>query len=88
MIWDFSKAGLVDALKEFFVSLIKTMLVAGGAYVAVRLDNLHPDLKSQVGMLFFGLIVVGRSLVSSFVLWVETPATPKMVASTDNASGL
>lgn len=70
--WDFSSAGFNEAIKDFFYSLVKTILVAGAAYVILYLKGIVIDVSDPHFELYTGLITVGRALVSAFLTWVGT----------------
>lgn len=72
MTWDFSKAGALDGVKEFFWSLLKTALTVIVAYALLRLANIHLDVHNNNFDLYTGIIIIGRALLSGFGQWVTT----------------
>lgn len=83
MTWDFSSAGWIDGIKEFFWSLLKNVLVVAAAYATLRLTNIHisPDTKNFE--VYTALVVVGRAVISGFMQWVQTiPGTVSPMATT------
>lgn len=75
-MWSFSLDGWQEALKEFAVSLVKTILVAGGSYIALRLATISIPLTDHNYELYTALIALGRAAVSSFLVFVNTfPST-------------
>lgn len=72
MTWDFSRVGLKEGVKEFFVSLLKTILTAFAAYLVLRLGNIHLDVHARNFELYTALVVLGRALLSGFGEWVTT----------------
>lgn len=77
MYLDFTHHGLKEAAKEFALSILKTMLAAGIAFVIAKLaefqiplDNAHSaELLAGVGLL--------RAVLTSVFQWVSTP-NPKL----------
>lgn len=72
MIWDFSSTGALDGVKEFFWSLLKTVIIAALSYLALRLGNLHLSGNVKNLEIYTTLIVLGRAFISGFMQWVTT----------------
>ncbi len=71
-MWDFSKTGWQVAARSFLSSVIKTALVAVGSYAALKLANIEVDFSQTNAELFAGLVIIGRAVVSAFLVWVNT----------------
>ena len=88
MILDFSSAGAISALKEFFVSLVKTALIAGIAFIGFRLNNIHLGLSTPNYAIYTGLIIVGRAVISSIAVWATTLPGDTTSTTTTTAGAL
>lgn len=85
--WDFSKYGVSAAVQEFIVSFFKTLAVAAAAFATLRLGNINIPLHSANFELYTVLIGLGRALISSFLVWVNTPAPTALPAAAVSLQG-
>jgi hypothetical protein len=74
LIFDFSKAGWKLAVKEFFLSLVKTVVAAAIVYVGVKLNNLNVSefVKPEYAVIGTAVIGLVRAGLTSLYKWSTT----------------
>jgi small basic protein len=74
LIFDFSKAGWKLAVKEFFLSLVKTVVAAAIVYIGVKLNNLDVSTFVSPEYAVIGTAVIGlvRAGLTSIYKWATT----------------